>query len=309
MALSAVDCGPRRPRRHRRDRLVEGPRTACTPNRCRPGHAHLRRRPTPGPSASRPPTQPQDRAGQPGGGVRHRLEGRTTAWSAWRPQAELSSPAAVAAGQARPCQLSRTGHQERRRSTGVDLVSARSGPRAAASPARPWTSTQSPPGHQGQQRAQQHAPAGPAGRRSHAAPTRPVRETAWYAWTRFSSAARPETAAAEDRSLRVVIPGRPPSRMAELQAVVEGVARADRPALQHERRVARRVARGVEGQRGSIFGGTANGRSRSPNSLIASSASPAGARRAAGPERHLRRRARPGRRGKVSSPDQVAPRA
>jgi len=59
-----------------------------------------------------------------------------------------------------------------------------------------------------------------------------------------------ETAAAEDRSLRVVIPGRPPSRMAELQAVVEGVARAEQPltaALQHERRVARRVARGVDG--------------------------------------------------------------
>jgi hypothetical protein len=38
--------------------------------------------------------------------------------------------------------------------------------------------------------------------------------------------------------------------MAELQAVVEGVARAEQPitaALQHERRVARRVARGIDG--------------------------------------------------------------
>ena len=59
-----------------------------------------------------------------------------------------------------------------------------------------------------------------------------------------------QPAAAEDRSLRVVIPGRPPSRVAQLQAVVAGVAGAEQSltaAFQHERRVARRVARGVDG--------------------------------------------------------------
>ena len=59
-----------------------------------------------------------------------------------------------------------------------------------------------------------------------------------------------ETAAAEDRSLRVVVPGRPPSRVAELQAVIEGVAGAEQPlttAFQHERRMTRRMARGVDG--------------------------------------------------------------
>src|SRR5689334_5914179 len=59
-----------------------------------------------------------------------------------------------------------------------------------------------------------------------------------------------QTAAAEDRSLRVVIPGRPPSRVAELQAVVEGIAGAEQPlatAFQHERHMTRRMARGVDG--------------------------------------------------------------
>ena len=59
-----------------------------------------------------------------------------------------------------------------------------------------------------------------------------------------------ETAAADDRSLRVVVPGRPPSRMAELQAVIESVTDAEQPlttAFQHERRMTRRMARGVDG--------------------------------------------------------------
>jgi len=59
-----------------------------------------------------------------------------------------------------------------------------------------------------------------------------------------------EPVAAEYRSLRVVIPGRPPARVAQLQAVVEGVAGAEQPlapAFQHESRVARGVARGVDG--------------------------------------------------------------
>ena len=59
-----------------------------------------------------------------------------------------------------------------------------------------------------------------------------------------------ETSAAEDRSLRVVVPGRPPSWVAELQAVIESVAGAEQPltmAFQHERRMTRRMARGVDG--------------------------------------------------------------
>lgn len=131
--------------------------------------------------------------------------------------------------------------------------------------------------------------------------------------------ARQQPPAARSRPLAVVIPGRAPAGMAQLQAVVERVARTQQPlasGLHQDRGVAGCMARGPDGTHpGPDLGAELEG----VQPLTEQRDRLAGGRQvliggrvrfteAPRPERDLSRMGVPVRRRKASSPGQVAPR-